>query len=101
MKNKIMEFLKDIVGELSFSIRCLCGKPTPMKRLVIVLTMCSVLGIAFIYTFITSIYGIARNDAEKEFLELQHIKQIDLKNDSIMSNKNDIPKDTIRWEKVK
>jgi hypothetical protein len=32
---------------------------------------------------------MGKNDAEKQFLELQHIKQPELKNDSIQSIKNE------------
>jgi hypothetical protein len=101
MKNKIMEFLHDAVGEIAYGIKCLCGKPTPLKRLVIVLAMCGILSVAFIYTIVTSIYGIARKDAEKKFLELEHIRRLELTNNSNMSNKNYAPKDTLKKEKVK
>lgn len=101
MKIKIMELLKDITGELTCGIRCLCGKPSPMKRLVAVLIICSALGIAFLYTFVDAIYCIAKNDAEKKFMEVEHIRQLNLRNDSIMSDGNKEPKEFYRWEKIK
>lgn len=96
-----MESIKDAADELTYGIRSLCGKPTPLKRLVIVLAMCGILSIVFIYTTVTSIYSIARNDAEKEFFNQGHVRRLELKNDSILLNQHDVPKDAIRWEKVK
>ena len=101
MKHKITELLKDAAGEVTYGIRCLCGKPTPMKRLVIVLVLCGILSIAFIYTFITSIYGMGKNDVEKEFFKQEHGRKLDVKDESIPPKKKYVPKDSIQWEKVK
>jgi hypothetical protein len=36
MKTKIREFLTDVWAETAYGLRMLCGKPTPLKRLVMV-----------------------------------------------------------------
>jgi len=78
-----MEFLTNASDEIGFSLRCLCGKPSPMKRFLIVSTVGSVLGIAFIWILASSIYNIGRNDAKRIYIE--HIKTLEMKqsNDSI------------------
>ena len=78
MKSKIMEFLTDALGEISFSLRCLCGKPSPLKRFIIVSVIGSALGIAFIWILASSIYNIGKNDAKQIYIE--HIKSLELKN---------------------
>jgi hypothetical protein len=41
-------------------------------------------GILAVYLTVTSIYSIGKRDAEKEFMKIQHIQQLELqKNDSI------------------
>ncbi len=32
MRNKIKDFLTNIWDEITYGLRCVCGKPTPMKR---------------------------------------------------------------------
>jgi hypothetical protein len=83
MKTKIMELLTDALGEIGFGIRHLCGKPSPMKRFIIVSVIGCVLGIAFCYTLVTSIYNIGKNDGRQ--INIEHIKSLELKdsNDSI------------------
>ena len=97
MKTKIREFLTDAWGETAYGLRMLCGKPTPLKRLVMVLLIGGALAAANIYFVANSIYNMGKRDAEKKFLELQHIKPVELplSKDSIHSIKN------FKWEKIK
>ena len=85
MRNKMVEFLVAAWDEITYGLRCACGKPTPMKRLIIVLIIGGLLSIAYIYTLVSSIYDIGKQDAETEFMELQHIEVLKLQseNDSI------------------
>ena len=92
------KLLKNVTGELSWGVRRLCGKPSPMKRFVMVLIIGGALGTAFLYTFVDAIYSIAKNDAKKEFLELEHIKRLNFLEDSMMSNRHIEPKDTLQQE---
>ena len=101
MKNKIVESLQDITDELACGIRCLCGKPSPMKRLVMVLVIGGALQIAFIYRVVDSIYRIAKNDAKKEFIKMEPIRQLNLQNDSILSEGNNEPEVFHQWEKLR
>jgi hypothetical protein len=90
MKDKLITQLKDIRDELTYGIRRLCLCPSPAKRMVTVLILALVLGGLNIWFVVSSIYNMGKNDARKEFLELQHIESLELpqKNDSIKSIKN-------------
>jgi hypothetical protein len=85
LKTKIKEFLINAWDEIDYALRRLCGRPTPMKRFLTVLIMGSALAVANIYFVVSSIYNMGKYDAEKKFIELQHIKAIELQkqNDSI------------------
>ena len=78
-----MTFLKDTADEIAYSIRTLCGKPSPMKRFVFVLIISGVLSVFFIYTLVSSIYNIGRNDARKELLDTGDTLNDTVKSDSI------------------
>jgi hypothetical protein len=97
VKTKIRKFLTDAWGETAYGLRMLCGKPTPLKRLVMVLLIGGALAATNIYFVANSIYNMGKRDAEKKFLELQHIKPVELpiSGDSIHSIKN------FKWEKIK
>jgi len=88
MREKIKDCLKNVWDEFTYCIRQICGKPTPLKRFVIVLVISGILSIAYIFTLISSIYNIGKRDGEKEFIELQHIKPLDMqtRNDSTSVN---------------
>ncbi|KAA6304665.1 hypothetical protein EZS27_043688, partial [termite gut metagenome] len=84
--DKIIKQLADIWDELTYGLRRLCLCPSPAKRLVTVLVLAVVLGGANIYFVVSSIYNIGKRDAQKEFLEVEHIKELELpthSNDSI------------------
>jgi hypothetical protein len=84
-ENRIGEFLSAAWGEIVYGLKCLCGKPTPFKRFIAVVIVCGALALANIYLVVSSIYNMGKHDAEKQFLELQHIESLELplKNDSI------------------
>jgi hypothetical protein len=73
-----------------YTFRRLCGRPTPLKRFITVLIIGGILAFVNIWFVVSSIYNMGKRDAEKEFLELQHIQTLELqhKNDSIKSIKN-------------
>jgi len=83
MQLKIKEFIKGATDEILFSIRCLCGKPSPMKRLIMVVVAGSVMGIVSICILVSSVYHIGYTNAQKEIPEINFIRQFHLKNDSI------------------
>jgi cell division protein FtsB len=74
MKEKINEFQTNAKQE----IKRLCGRPSPMKRLALVIVVCLVLAVANIWFLVSSIYNIGKNDAEKELMKLQHIEKLEL-----------------------
>jgi hypothetical protein len=62
-----------------YRLRRLCGRPTPMKRLVAVFLCGGILAAANIYIVVASVYEIGRRDAEKEWMQLpQHNDSIRL-----------------------
>jgi hypothetical protein len=84
MKTNIRNQLTNIWDELCYGLRRLCGKPSPLKRLITVLILAVGLGGANIYLVVSSIYSIGKRDG-KEYMRIEHIKQVELKhsNDSI------------------
>jgi len=78
MKEKIIDFLTNSWDEITYNLKCLCGEPTPLKRFVIVLIIGGILSIAYVYMLVSSIYNIGKRDAQREFIELQHIERLKL-----------------------
>ena len=70
---------------VDYGLRRMCGELTPEKRLITILAMCVIFGIGSIYMTVSSIYNIGKRDAEQKYLELEHIKRLELEhsNDSI------------------
>ena len=81
MKKLINKFLDCV----DYGLRRMCGELTPEKRLITILAMCVIFGIGSIYMTVSSIYNIGKRDAEQKYLELEHIKRLELQysNDSI------------------
>ena len=81
MKKLINKFLDWV----DYGLRRMCGELTPEKRLITILAMCVIFGIGSIYMTVSSIYNIGKRDAEQKYLELEHIKRLELEhsNDSI------------------
>lgn len=80
---KIIEFLKNVSGEITFSIRCLCGKPSPVKRFIIVAVVGIIMGIASVSMLVSSVYRIGYTNAQKEIPAINTVRQLNLKSDSI------------------
>jgi Tfp pilus assembly protein PilO len=83
MKNRIKEFLNDAAGEISFGLRSLCGRPSPLKRFIIVAIAGAIMGIASFGILVSSIYKIGYTNAKEEIPKANFIRQMQLKNDSI------------------
>jgi len=83
MRNRIMFFLNDAFDEIGYGLRCLCGKPSPMKRFIAVSVISCMLGIAFVWILTTSIYNIGKNDAKQIYIEQIRTLEIKKSNDSI------------------
>jgi hypothetical protein len=91
LRKKIVEFVSDAWGEIEYGLRCLCGRPSPAKRFIAVLTVGGVLAVANIYFVASSIYSMGKRDAEREFLKMEHIKRLDwqpMNSDSINNQLN-------------
>ncbi|MDR1632981.1 MAG: TraL conjugative transposon family protein [Dysgonamonadaceae bacterium] len=88
LKRRLKEFLGDIREDFNCGLHAVCGKPSPMKRLVIVLIIGVALSVVSVCTLVRSIYNIGKRDAE--VIHIEHIKQLELKysGDSINSIKS-------------
>jgi hypothetical protein len=86
-RNKIKETVNDLRDDFNSGVRALCGRPSPAKRLVIVLVIGCVLSVASVSALVKAIYSIGKRDAE--LLYIEHIKQLELKcsGDSIKNHK--------------
>lgn len=60
-------------------LRRMCGRLTPDVRLVVILTMLLTFSGLSVYMTVSSIYNLGRRDAEKEFMEIEHIRDLDLR----------------------
>jgi hypothetical protein len=85
---KIKKWVTGLQDWIDYGINRICNGMSPLARLLSVLVVGLACGIAFIYIMTASIYNIGKRDAEKEFLQLQHIERLELqskqsKNDSI------------------
>jgi len=76
---KINEFQTKVGHEIQQRLKRLCGRPSPMKRLVFVIVVCVVLAVVNIWFLFSSIYNIGKNDAEKELMKMQHIEKLELR----------------------
>ncbi|KAA6323372.1 hypothetical protein EZS27_027182 [termite gut metagenome] len=85
MKEFAQELFYCIWKLISYRLRLVCGKPSPMKRFIFVLGCCTVLGIVSIYMTVHSIHSIGKSDTRKELIETGHIAplQVAPANDSI------------------
>jgi len=68
--------IKELNRKAESRLRQICGKPSPTKRLVMVLVVCVVFAAANIYFVVSSIYAIGKSNAKKEFLQIEHIESI-------------------------
>ena len=69
---------------LTKKVRLLCGRPSPMKRLIMVLAACVLFAAINVYFVISSIYNMGKSDARKELPQIEHIEGVKIhKNDSI------------------
>lgn len=60
-------------------LRRMCGRLTPGARLAVILTMLLSFSFLSIYMTVNSIYDMGRRDAEKERIEIEHIRDLDLR----------------------
>jgi hypothetical protein len=84
MKKEVNDFKVTARREIEHRLKRLCGRPSPVKRLIAVLIISGVFAIANIWYLVGSIYSIGKNDAEKELIKVQHIELLNFQgNDSI------------------
>ncbi len=78
----IREYMVKIEDWVDDHLRRLCGRITPEKRLIVLLTMFLLFGIASVYIFVSAIYTIGKNEGRQ--IEIEHMQMLELqKRDSI------------------
>ena len=76
------KFIVKVQDWVDDRLRSMCGRITPEKRLLVILTMFVVFGFMSIYIFASAIYHIGKNEGRQ--IEIEHIKTLELqKRDSI------------------
>lgn len=74
--------MKERIKELGYwcddKLRTWCGEITPEKRLTVILVILLIGAIANLYLTFSAVYNIGHKDAEKEFIEVEHIKQLEI-----------------------
>lgn len=74
--------MKERIKELSYwiedKLKDFCGEITPDKRLLIILVIILIGAIVNLYLTFSAVYNLGHKDAEKDFMEVEHIKQLEL-----------------------
>ena len=60
-------------------LRRMCGRLTPGGRLTVILTMLLTFSFLSIYMTVSSVYNMGKRDAEKEMMEIEHIRDLNLR----------------------
>ena len=75
--NRIQDWADD-------SLRRLCGRITPGKRLAVILTMFLFFSVASVYIFVSGIYNIGKNEGRR--IEIEHIRLLELQRKDSINN---------------
>ena len=76
MKNEITKFFFQFRSRIEEKLKQYCASLSPKKRLVSILILCTIFGIASLYISFSSIYNI--NKTDKEQIKIEHINQLQL-----------------------
>jgi len=77
-------FIRKIQDWADDSLRRLCGRITPGKRLAVILTMFLFFSIASVYIFVSGIYNIGKNEGRR--IEIEHIRLLELQRKNSINN---------------
>lgn len=75
--------IKTQLDRINGSLRRLCGKLTPKRRLITILALCVIFAVGSVYMTVASICNIGKQGAEKQYQESKHINGLQLQSDSI------------------
>ena len=78
------KFIRKIQDWADDSLRRLCGRITPGKRLAVILTMFLFFSIASVYIFVSGIYNIGKNEGRR--IEIEHIRLLELQRKDSINN---------------
>ena len=80
----IGRFIRTLQDWADDSLRRLCGRITPGKRLALILTMFLFFSIASVYIFVSGIYNIGKNEGQR--IEIEHIRLLELQRKDSINN---------------
>lgn len=80
----IGRFIRKIQDWADDSLRRLCGRITPGKRLAVILTMFLFFSVASVYIFVSGIYNIGKNEGRR--IEIEHIRLLELQRKDSINN---------------
>ena len=78
LQKKIRELAADVWDETAYSLKLLCGRPSPMKRMCAMLLVCGILAAVNLWYVASSIYNMGKRDTERNFVEIEHIQPFEL-----------------------
>jgi len=78
------KFIRKIQDWADDSLRHLCGRIMPGKRLAVILTMFLFFSIASVYIFVSGIYNIGKNEGRR--IEIEHIRLLELQRKNSINN---------------
>ena len=74
--------MKERIKELGYwcddKLRSFCGEITPDKRLTVIAIFLLIGTLVNLYFTFSSVYNLGHKDAQKDFIEVEHIKQLEL-----------------------
>jgi hypothetical protein len=79
----IKKRIKKLGYWLEDKLKGLCGKITPEKRITVVILMLLVFTVINIYFTFSTLYNWGKEKQRKEQLQIEHIRQLNLQEDSI------------------
>lgn len=76
MRNEITKKFFQFRSRIEEKLKQYCASLSPKKRLVSILILCTIFGIASLYISFSSIYNINKTDREQ--IKIEHINQLQL-----------------------
>lgn len=74
--------MKERIKELGYwcedKLKNLCGEITPDKRLTVIIVFLAIGTLANLYLTFSAVYNLGRDNTKEDFIELEHIKQLEL-----------------------
>jgi ABC-type lipoprotein release transport system permease subunit len=105
-KKQVTLKLENAWERIEYGLRYVCGRPSPLKRLITVLIVGGALVVGYVYMLASSIYNIGKRDAQREFLELKPIERLkpengEIKNEEMGNKEMTIKNNVYEYEQAR